>query len=69
MNFEQSLTNSEDTSSSDTAHLAKCDRRDKGLLQWDSGTLLGGRGEAIILNGDEEYRIRCTKNNKLILHK
>ena len=37
--------------------------------QWDSTELLEGHSEAIIVHAGEVYRLRCTRNNKLILHK
>lgn len=37
--------------------------------QWTSKELLEGHSEAIILHAGEVYRLRCTRNNKLILHK
>ena len=36
---------------------------------WDSAGILGGRREAIILHGDQVYRLLCTRNGKLILQK
>ncbi len=35
----------------------------------DSATLMGGRRELIIRHGDEQYRLRITASNKLILTK
>jgi hemin uptake protein HemP len=35
----------------------------------DSRELLGGERELIILHGDQEYRLRHTQNDKLILTK
>lgn len=37
--------------------------------QWTSAELLEGHVEAIIVHAGEVYRLRCTRNNKLILHK
>ncbi len=37
--------------------------------QWTSRELLDGHTEAIIVHAGEIYRLRCTRNNKLILHK
>jgi hemin uptake protein HemP len=37
--------------------------------QWDSETLLAGLDEAWIIHGDETYRLRRTRNGKLILVK
>ncbi len=46
------------------------DPRDPGRPRhWDSETLLAGLDEAIILHGDETYRLRRTRNGKLILVK
>jgi hemin uptake protein HemP len=36
---------------------------------WDSAQILGGSREAIILHGDQAYRLLCTRNGKLILQK
>ena len=42
----------------------------KGLPpKLDVQTLLRGGREAILLNGTEEYRLRLTRNGKLILTK
>lgn len=45
------------------------ERRDASLRQWTSVELLDGQSEAIITHAGETYRLRCTRNNKLILHK
>jgi hemin uptake protein HemP len=45
------------------------DRTDALPRQWTSQELLEGHTEAIILHAGEIYRLRCTRNNKLILHK
>ena len=37
--------------------------------QWTSTELLDGHSEAVIVHAGEVYRLRCTRNNKLILHK
>lgn len=37
--------------------------------QWSSEELLEGCAEAIIMHAGETYRLRCTRNNKLILTK
>lgn len=37
--------------------------------QWTSRELLEGQAEAIIVHAGEVYRLRCTRNNKLILTK
>ncbi|MCA9120915.1 MAG: hemin uptake protein HemP [Planctomycetaceae bacterium] len=44
-------------------------RRDASLHHWTSEELLDGETEAIITHAGEIYRLRCTRNNKLILHK
>lgn len=36
---------------------------------WDAAQILGGSREAIILHGDQAYRLLCTRNGKLILQK
>ena len=36
---------------------------------WRSEELLCGRQEVLIVHGDETYRLRCTRNGKLILQK
>lgn len=36
---------------------------------WDSRTLLSGQREVIISHGDQQYRLRQTRNGKLILQK
>ena len=38
-------------------------------LAYDSGSLLKGLHEILIHHNGETYRLRLTKNNKLILHK
>jgi len=48
---------------------ASPDRTDKSPRQWTSKELLEGHTEAIIVHAGEIYRLRCTRNNKLILHK
>ncbi|MDA1049261.1 MAG: hemin uptake protein HemP [Planctomycetota bacterium] len=48
---------------------ANADRTDASPRQWTSKELLAGHTEAIIVHGGEVYRLRCTRNNKLILHK
>ena len=35
----------------------------------DSGDLLQGSREVLIRHGDDVYRLRLTRNGKLILHK
>ncbi|MEO8497524.1 MAG: hemin uptake protein HemP [Planctomycetota bacterium] len=37
--------------------------------QWSSKELLEGHSEAIIMHAGEVYRLRCTRNNRLILTK
>ena len=44
-------------------------RTDVSPREWSSSQLLDGRSEAIIIHAGEVYRLRCTRNNKLILHK
>ena len=36
---------------------------------WDAAQILSGSREAIILHGDQAYRLLCTRNGKLILQK
>ena len=36
---------------------------------WYSQELLGTRREILIKHGEELYRLRCTRQGKLILHK
>ena len=36
---------------------------------WNSTDLLRGQREALIVHGGEVYRLRCTRNGKLILQK
>jgi len=45
------------------------DRADVSPRQWTSQELLGDHAEAIILHAGETYRLRRTRNNRLILHK
>lgn len=45
------------------------DPMDAKLRQWTSTELLDGQSEAIICHAGEVYRLRRTRNNKLILHK
>lgn len=45
------------------------DRADTSPRQWTSRELLEGHSEAIIVHAGEVYRLRCTRNNKLILTK
>ncbi|MBI5271122.1 MAG: hemin uptake protein HemP [Burkholderiales bacterium] len=42
---------------------------DTGLPRWPSHTLLGGGDEALIVHGDQVYRLRRTGTGKLILTK
>jgi hemin uptake protein HemP len=37
--------------------------------RWTSQELLGGQREVEIIHGQDIYRLRCTRNGKLILHK
>ncbi|NYZ62479.1 hemin uptake protein HemP [Luteimonas deserti] len=39
------------------------------LVELDSADLLGGRREVLIRHGNETYRLRHTRNDKLILTK
>jgi len=39
------------------------------IAVWEAAELLGTQKEAIILHGEEVYRLRLTRNGKLILHK
>lgn len=48
---------------------ANVDQTDTTPRQWTSLELLDGRCEAIIVHADEVYRLRCTRNDKLILTK
>ena len=41
----------------------------ESALAYDSGSLLKGLHEVLIHHNGETYRLRLTKNNKLILHK
>jgi hemin uptake protein HemP len=38
-------------------------------VRWTSEAILQGQREAIIVHGEDEYRLRWTRNNKLILCK
>ncbi len=40
-----------------------------GSTSWTSEEILQGKREAVIEHGGETYRLRLTRNNKLILHK
>lgn len=42
---------------------------DTGLPRWPSQALLGGGDEALIVHGDQVYRLRRTGTGKLILTK
>lgn len=42
---------------------------DAGGIELSSEALLGGRREVVIRHGDETYRLRLTRQNKLILTK
>lgn len=53
---EESLRQADDTDQS-------------SMRRWDSAELLSGHREAIIVHGEDEYRLRWTRNNKLILYK
>ena len=48
---------------------AHADQTDAKPRQWTSTELLGGHSEAMIIHAGEVYRLRCTRNNKLILTK
>ncbi len=39
------------------------------LKTWESTELLGEEAEAVILHRGQRYRLRCTKQGKLILYK
>ena len=45
------------------------DSADTSPRHWSSQELLAGQVEAIIVHAGEVYRLRCTRNNKLILTK
>lgn len=45
------------------------DTVDSHVKVWNSAQILGGCREAIILHGDQTYRLLCTRNGKLILQK
>ena len=53
----------------DGTEQVKADRADTSPRQWTSAELLAGHTEAIIVHAGEVYRLRCTRNNKLILTK
>jgi hemin uptake protein HemP len=40
-----------------------------GLRVWKSEELLGEKPEAIIVHDSQTYRLRCTRQGKLILYK
>ena len=48
---------------------ANADPADLSPKQWTSAELLEGHCEVIIVHAGEVYRLRCTRNNKLILTK
>ena len=52
-------------SQSEPEHLAVEDRR----LVWESVALLGEENEAVIVHRGQLYRLRCTRQGKLILYK
>ena len=56
-------------SANDGDKQAKADQADISPRQWTSKELLEGHCEAIIVHAGEIYRLRCTRNNKLILTK
>lgn len=45
------------------------DQPQDALLAYESASLLKGQHEILIHHNGEVYRLRLTKNNKLILHK
>jgi hemin uptake protein HemP len=44
-------------------------RREDSRKVWNSEDLLGTESEAVILHRGQEYRLRCTRQGKLILFK
>ena len=68
MNSDPPAPEGDVVDNSDGCHLEGL-RRDEGFPRWTSEQLLRGREEVVILHGDEENRLRCTMNNKLILYK
>jgi hemin uptake protein HemP len=44
-------------------------RREDSRKVWNSEDLLGSESEAVILHRGQEYRLRCTRQGKLILFK
>lgn len=48
---------------------AKTSGRTDEVKIWNSQQILGNGREAIILHGDQAYRLLCTRNGKLILQK
>ena len=43
--------------------------RPEPLKTFDSQDLLQGADQIVIIHGEHEYRLRVTRNQKLILHK
>ena len=43
--------------------------QDPADIQWDSTELLQGQQEVLIRHGETTYRLRATRQGKLILHK
>jgi hemin uptake protein HemP len=41
----------------------------EGKVRWNSSDLLKGQAEVLIFHEGDEYRLRLTKNHKLILTK
>lgn len=41
----------------------------RGQRVWKSEDLLGDKSEALIVHHDQVYRLRCTRQGKLILYK
>ncbi|MGH7130211.1 MAG: hemin uptake protein HemP [Planctomycetaceae bacterium] len=66
MNATQS--DSQTSTSSGETHACGGERPDSPK-QITSNDLLGGAHEILIRHGDELYRLRVTRNGKLILHK
>lgn len=44
-------------------------RQDTEPREWSSQKLFGDRREVLITHGQDVYRLRITRNGKLILHK
>jgi len=69
MNLMLDATVSPDVDHTASVYSSRPTARVHSRLEISSGDLLRGHRELMIVHGDQEYRLRLTQNDKLILTK